>query len=487
MPDDTPRRSSKGSSSRPPSRGASRPAGGGRSRSKPDSGSRGKRSSSGRSDKGARGPKGEGGGPSRGRTQGPRPSSDSRGGDDRGYKGSGSGGSGSSRGGYKSSGKPSSAGRSESGYKGSRKPAGSSGGYKGSRSESAEGSQRGYKGSRGPSGSSEGGYKGSRKPAGSSGGYKGSRSESAEGSERGYKGGKPSGSASGRGSKGSDGQRRSDSERGSGGRESGGYRSDRGRGAPAGARGYGGSDSRRGPQDRSDRSGGYRGGRDERPERVPREDDLPWPDEIFDMELDPELRAELEAVGGTSGALVKHLLSVQVLAEDDPEAAYQHAERLRQRMPRSALARQTACITAYRAGKFREAIKEEAAYRRVSNRLDLVPIAADCERGLGRPQRALALVTEFEGQKLDADTRTELLIVGGGAREDLGDEEAARVLLQKAVRTARSPMAIARSRYALGRLLVDSDPEQARRWLTSAVTVDEEGIWTDAAEFLESL
>ncbi|MEI2786259.1 MAG: hypothetical protein V9E82_11255 [Candidatus Nanopelagicales bacterium] len=205
------------------------------------------------------------------------------------------------------------------------------------------------------------------------------------------------------------------------------------------------------------------------------------------MELEQELRAELEAVGGTSGALVKHLLSVQVLAEEDPEAAYQHAARLRQRMPRSALARQTACITAYRAGKFREAIKEEAAYRRVSNRLDLVPIAADCERGLGRPQRALAMVTEFEGQKLDADTRTELLIVGGGAREDLGDDEAARVLLQKAVRAARSPMAIARSRYALGRLLVGSDLEQARRWLTSAVTVDEEGIWTDAAELLESL
>ena len=64
------------------------------------------------------------------------------------------------------------------------------------------------------------------------------------------------------------------------------------------------------------------------------------------------------------------------------------------------------------------------------------------------------MMTEFEGEKLDADTRTELFIVAGGAREDLGDSEAARVLLQKAVRSAKSPMAAARARFALGHLLV---------------------------------
>ena len=46
------------------------------------------------------------------------------------------------------------------------------------------------------------------------------------------------------------------------------------------------------------------------------------------------------------------------------------------------------------------------------------------------------MVAEYEGEKLDSDTRTELLIVGGGARRDLGDDEAARVLFQKAVRGA---------------------------------------------------
>jgi tetratricopeptide (TPR) repeat protein len=225
----------------------------------------------------------------------------------------------------------------------------------------------------------------------------------------------------------------------------------------------------------------------EQPERDT-SNDLPWPDEIFELELEPELRAEIEAFGGRTETLSKHLLSVQVLAESDPEAAYLHAARIRDRVPRAALGRQTACIAAYRTERFKEAIKEESAYRRISASKDLVPIAADSERGLGRPERALALVAQFDADDLDADTRTELLIVGGGARRDLGDADAARVLLQKAVRVARSPMATARARYALGELLAEQgESEQARKWLQSAADIDADGVWTAAAEMLEGM
>lgn len=247
-------------------------------------------------------------------------------------------------------------------------------------------------------------------------------------------------------------------------------------------------------------SGGSRSGRGTsgpgRSSSAPREDrpprdtsnDLPWPEEIFELELDPDLQSELEAAGGPTSTLAKHLLSVQVLAETDPETAYQHAARVRDRLPRAALARQTACIAAYRAGHFRQAIKEEAAYRRISGKPDLVPMAADSERGLDRPERALALLAEFDSAALEADTRTELLIVGAGARQDLGDSDAARVLAQKAVRAANSPMAASRARYALGRLLADAgDGAAARKWLESAADLDPEGVWTDAAEVLETL
>ena len=49
-------------------------------------------------------------------------------------------------------------------------------------------------------------------------------------------------------------------------------------------------------------------------------------------------------------------------------------------------------------------------------------------------------------------------------------------------------MAMARSRYALGELLASTgDVEQAKKWLQSAVDVDEDSAWTDAAEVLDGL
>ena len=50
---------------------------------------------------------------------------------------------------------------------------------------------------------------------------------------------------------------------------------------------------------------------------------------------------------------------------------------------------------------------------------------ADCERGLGRPEKALAMAAGPDVGKLDAGGRVEMLIVASGARRDLGQPEAA--------------------------------------------------------------
>jgi hypothetical protein len=50
---------------------------------------------------------------------------------------------------------------------------------------------------------------------------------------------------------------------------------------------------------------------------------------------------------------------------------------------------------------------------------------ADCERGLGRPDRALDVVRSPEAQDLDAPGKVELAIVASGARADLGQLDAA--------------------------------------------------------------
>ena len=64
------------------------------------------------------------------------------------------------------------------------------------------------------------------------------------------------------------------------------------------------------------------------------------------------------------------------------------------------------------------------AAARISGSPDYLPMMADCERGLGRPERALALATSAESGRLDREGKVELLIVAAGARRDLGQADA---------------------------------------------------------------
>ena len=58
---------------------------------------------------------------------------------------------------------------------------------------------------------------------------------------------------------------------------------------------------------------------------------------------------------------------------------------------RIAVVRETAGITAYHAGEWAEALSELRAARRMAGGPGLLAVMADCERGLGRPERAIEL------------------------------------------------------------------------------------------------
>ncbi|MFI7491832.1 Replicase polyprotein 1ab [Micromonospora echinaurantiaca] len=115
-------------------------------------------------------------------------------------------------------------------------------------------------------------------------------------------------------------------------------------------------------------------------------------------------------------------------------------------------------------------------------------VLADCERALGRPERAIDLFRGADREKLDQATAIELLIVAAGARGDLGQKDAAVAMLQVRELTseATEPWA-ARLRYAYAdALLAVGRREEAREWFSRAADVDTEGE-TDAAERLLEL
>ncbi|MFC9976560.1 hypothetical protein ACFVH6_37245 [Spirillospora sp. NPDC127200] len=202
-------------------------------------------------------------------------------------------------------------------------------------------------------------------------------------------------------------------------------------------------------------------------------------------ELDVDARAELRTLPkDLASRVARHLVMAGRLAEDDPETAYKHARAARRLASRVGIVREAAGLAAYYAGEWAEALQELRAARRLSTSDDAyLPVMADCERGLGRPERALDLVKSPEARNLDQMGRVELAIVESGARRDLGQFDAAVVTLQlPELRDRRLRPWSARLFYAYADALAEAGrEEEASDWFARAAAADRDGE-TDAAE-----
>ncbi|MEV8339516.1 hypothetical protein [Leucobacter sp. NPDC077196] len=123
--------------------------------------------------------------------------------------------------------------------------------------------------------------------------------------------------------------------------------------------------------------------------------------------------------------VARHLAMVAFLIDDDPELAHQHALSANRRAGRIPVARETLAITAYRTGDFALALRELRTHRRLSGLDGHVSLMVDCERGLGRPDKAIETGLEIDASRLDTEQRVHLAIAMSGARLDLGQTQQA--------------------------------------------------------------
>lgn len=203
---------------------------------------------------------------------------------------------------------------------------------------------------------------------------------------------------------------------------------------------------------------------------------------ITGRELGPQVRAQLRTLPArTAQYVATHLAAAGSLLGDDPEQAFRHASAARARASRVAAVREACGETAYAAGRFREALAELKAARRLADAPEYLPMMADCERALGRPERALAIARDAALARLDEAGRVEMRIVESGARRDLGQPAAAvRVLEGEQLRSRSRAAWVPRLRYAYAEaLLADGRPAQAREWFERAAGADTLGL-TDA-------
>ncbi len=175
-------------------------------------------------------------------------------------------------------------------------------------------------------------------------------------------------------------------------------------------------------------------------------------------------------------------------AADDPDQAYRYAKKARGLAARVGVVRETCAIAAYQAGDWNAALAEFRAARRLTGRDSYLPLMADCERALGRLDRALDLVTGADARAADAATKLELRIVESGIRRDQGLLDAAVVALQGPELTGeRIRPQYGRLYYAYAEALLQvGREEEAREWFGRAASADVDGD-TDAAERYEQL
>ncbi|MFI8349373.1 hypothetical protein [Streptomyces sp. NPDC085596] len=216
---------------------------------------------------------------------------------------------------------------------------------------------------------------------------------------------------------------------------------------------------------------------------------MPIPEDVTGDEVDKDVRQELQSLPKTLAEdVARNLVMVARLIDEDPEGAYGYSRVALRLASRVAAVREAAGFAAYATQKYSEALAEFRAARRMTGNTELWPVMADCERGLGRPEKTLDMAGAPEVQKLDKAGQVEMRLVAAGARRDMDQLDAAIVTLQSAELASNSIQPwTARLRYAYADALLAAGREsEAREWFGKAVEADRDGS-TDASDRLAEL
>lgn len=204
------------------------------------------------------------------------------------------------------------------------------------------------------------------------------------------------------------------------------------------------------------------------------------PDPDMDVEsLDRDTLRELRSLGPVGTRVGKHLMTAGAVVEDDPEEALRQLRAAVQRGSRLPVVRETAGVIGYAAGDFAFALRELRTAARLGVGNHLLPLIVDCERALGRVDRALELAGE--AGTLDPDTTVELAIVVSGIHLDRGDAAAALEALTIPTPGPRTPGGI-RVRYARAEALAADGQAEAAATLFGEVARDDLTGLTDAPD-----
>jgi tetratricopeptide (TPR) repeat protein len=201
-----------------------------------------------------------------------------------------------------------------------------------------------------------------------------------------------------------------------------------------------------------------------------------------DADLRPEIVREINQVAHFGHApKVREYVAEAARAIDEERYAdaIDPLLQAKTKAPRSVHVRELLGIAYHGLERWREAARELSAFKRLSDRHDRDPELADCERALGRPEKAVELLTEFDPTDVDDDVFVEALIVHAGALADLSRfDEAVEVIERGPLRPTVATFQHLRLWYALADALEGAGRRHdARAWW--------DAIYADDPEFFD--
>ncbi len=200
------------------------------------------------------------------------------------------------------------------------------------------------------------------------------------------------------------------------------------------------------------------------------------PLEITGKELPGELKSELRTLPeGLATFVAKHMVAASLNLEDDPELAHRHALAAKTgSATRVAAVREIVGVTAYAIEDWATALSELQAAKRISGQVELLPLIADCYRGLGKPEKAIEILQSNEAAKLNVDEYSELVLVAAGARKDQGNAQAAMALVKNNVMIKGKPeFSALRLRYFYAETALEiGERATALEWFQKCLQLD---------------
>lgn len=172
----------------------------------------------------------------------------------------------------------------------------------------------------------------------------------------------------------------------------------------------------------------------------PRTNGLQIPESITAKQLDSSIRSRLKSLTKENADYVARCLVISGLnLSEDPAKSYQYAEAAFKKAGRVDVVREAFGISAYYNGKYDKALRELRTHKRMTGSAQHLATIADCERALGKPEKAIEVLQDELVSKLNIEEFLELVIVVCGAHIDLNETEQALRLVEKLKAPASRP------------------------------------------------